>query len=192
MTESEAIRLFKCLADKSRLQILKSLAIEDMYVERLAERLGLTAPTISFHLKKLADAGAVHSYKNQYYTMYALCRDVFQARILDIVSEKSDEAALQAQREAKYRQRVLDSFFEYGKLKTIPAQRKKERIILEELVKAFEPGRFYTEREVNIIIADYYDDFCTLRRDMVDEKLLGRSREAYWRIVPEDKNPEEA
>jgi len=192
MTESEAIRLFKCLADKSRLQILKSLAIEDMYVERLAERLGLTAPTISFHLKKLADAGAVHSYKNQYYTMYALCRDVFQARILDIVSEKSDEAALQAQREAKYRQRVLDSFFEYGKLKTIPAQRKKERIILEELVKAFEPGRFYTEREVNIIIADYYDDFCTLRRDMVDEKLLGRSREAYWRIVPEDKKPEEA
>ena len=30
MTESEAILLFKCLADKSRLQILKSLALEDM------------------------------------------------------------------------------------------------------------------------------------------------------------------
>ena len=56
MTETEAIRLFKCLSDKSRLQILKSLAIEDMYVERLAERLGITAPTVSFHLKKLADA----------------------------------------------------------------------------------------------------------------------------------------
>lgn len=51
MTEAEAIRLFKCLSDKSRLQILKSLAIEDMYVERLAERLGITAPTVSFHLK---------------------------------------------------------------------------------------------------------------------------------------------
>ena len=57
MTESEAILLFKCLADKSRLQILKSLALEDMYVERLAERLNLTPPTISFHLKKLAEAG---------------------------------------------------------------------------------------------------------------------------------------
>lgn len=42
MTEADAINLFKCLADKSRLQILKSLAVEDMYVERLAERLGLT------------------------------------------------------------------------------------------------------------------------------------------------------
>lgn len=59
MNEAEAVRLFKCLSDKSRLQILKSLAIEDMYVERLAERLNLTAPTVSFHLKKLADAGAV-------------------------------------------------------------------------------------------------------------------------------------
>ena len=63
MTETEAIKLFKCLADKSRLQILKSLSLEDMYVERLAERLGLTPATISFHLKKLADTGAVTSYQ---------------------------------------------------------------------------------------------------------------------------------
>ena len=78
MTEAEAIRLFKCLSDKSRLQILKSLAIEDMYVERLAERLGITAPTVSFHLKKLADAGAVSSYKSQYYMMYSLKKDIFE------------------------------------------------------------------------------------------------------------------
>ena len=32
MTENEALQLFKCLADRSRLQILKSLAIEDMHV----------------------------------------------------------------------------------------------------------------------------------------------------------------
>lgn len=61
MTESDAIRLFKCLADKSRLKILKSLMVEDMYVERLAERLDLSAPTITFHVKKLMDAGAVES-----------------------------------------------------------------------------------------------------------------------------------
>ena len=54
MTDQEALQLFKCLADRSRLQILKSLAIEDMDVERLADRLDLTAPTVSFHLKKLS------------------------------------------------------------------------------------------------------------------------------------------
>ena len=169
MTETEAIRLFKCLSDKSRLQILKSLAMEDMYVERLAERLGITAPTVSFHLKKLADAGAVTSYKSQYYTMYSLNKDIFETSMLDIIREKSDEADAQAQRDAVYRQKVIDAFFEYGKLKAIPTQRKKERII-------------YSEREVNIIIADFYDDFCTIRRDMIGEGLMDRDTRGYWRV----------
>lgn len=182
MRETEAIKLFKCLSDKSRLQILKSLTIEDMDVERLAGRLGLTPATISFHLKKLSEAGAVTSYKKQYYTMYSLCKDVFMSRIIDIISEKSDEAALQQQRDADYRKRVIDSFFEYGKLRSIPAQRKKERIILEEIAKAFEPGRIYTEREVNIIIADFHDDFCTIRRDMIGEKIMDRENGKYWLV----------
>ena len=181
MTETQALMLFKCLADRSRLQILKSLALEDMYVERLAERLGLTPPTISFHLKKLADAGAVKSYKTQYYTMYALEKSVFMTSILDLIQEKSDEAELQKQRDEAYRKKVIDTFFEYGKLKSIPMQKKKERIILEEIVNSFEPGRRYTEREVNIILADFHDDFCTLRRDMIGEKLLARDHQIYWR-----------
>jgi len=185
MTETQALALFKCLADRSRLQILKSLAQEDMYVERLAERLGLTPPTISFHLKKLADAGAVTSYKTQYYTMYALEKSVFMTTILELIQEKSDEAELQRQRDEAYRQKVIDTFFEYGKLKAIPTQKKKERIVLEELVKSFELGRTYTEREVNIILADFHDDFCTLRRDMIGEKLMGRDHQTYWRIAPD-------
>ncbi len=182
MTETEAISLFKCLADKSRLQILKSLAVEDMYVERLAERLGLTASTISFHLKKLADAGAVAAYKNQYYMMYSLNKEIFQTSILEILQQESDEAQKQAKRDADYRQRVIDAFFEYGKLKSIPAQLKKERIVLEVIAEAFEFNRIYSEREVNIIIADFYDDFCTIRRDMIGERLLGRNGMEYWRI----------
>ena len=181
MTETQALTLFKCLADRSRLQILKSLSMEDMYVERLAERLGLTPPTISFHLKKLYDAGAVHSYKTQYYTMYALEKSIFMTSILDLIQEKSDEADLQRQRDEAYRKKVIDAFFEYGKLKAIPTQKKKERIVLEEMVKAFEHGRLYSEREVNIILADFYDDFCTLRRDMIGEKLLARDHQTYWR-----------
>ena len=182
MTETQALALFKCLADRSRLQILKSLAQEDMYVERLAERLGLTPPTISFHLKKLADAGAVKSYKTQYYTMYALEKSVFMTSILELIQEQSDEAELQRQRDEAYRQKVLDSFFAYGKLKTIPMQKKKERIVLEEIVKSFEFDRKYTEREVNIILADFHDDFCTLRRDMIGEKLMARDMQIYWRV----------
>lgn len=179
MSEQEAIQLFKCLADKSRLQILKSLALQDMWVERLAERLNLSAPTISFHLKKLEEAGAVTSRKDQYYMMYSLNKEIFSARMIDIINEKSDELDEQKKREEQYRTKVLNAFFEYGKLKSIPSQRKKERVILEEISKSFESGRVYTEREVNIIIADFYDDFCTLRRDMISEGIFHRENSMY-------------
>ena len=124
MQDDQAIKLFKCLADKSRLQILKSLMKEDMYVELLAERLSLSPATISFHLKKLEDAGCVASRKEQYYTMYSLCRDVFMTRILDIIGEESSEAQLQAQRESEYREKILKTFFVYNRLVSIPAQRR--------------------------------------------------------------------
>ena len=177
MTELQAISLFKCLADKSRIQILKSLMEEDMYVERLSERL-----SISFHLKKLVDAGAVKSRKEQYYTMYAINGDVFNVSILDILKEKSEEKSLQDERDEAYRKKVIDAFFEYGKLKSIPSQRKKELIVLEEIAKAFEKGRDYTEREINLIIADFNDDFCTIRRDMISEHILTRDNMIYRKL----------
>ncbi len=182
MGDAEAVRLFKCLADKSRLQILRSLTLEDMDAERLAERLDLTPATISFHMKKLMEAGVVSSYKQQYYTFYTLHREVFDTPIMDIIVGASEEAETQDKREAEYRRRVIESFFEYGKLKSIPVQRKKERIILEEIAKSFEVGKVYTEREVNIIIADFHDDFCTIRRDMISEKIMAREDGKYWLV----------
>ena len=181
MLETDAIKLFKCLADKSRLQILKSLIQEDMYVERLAERLGLTPATISFHLKKLEDAKAVTSYKEQYYTMYSIRQEVFMTNIIDIIREESDEAAKQRQREEEYRNKVIATFFEYGKLKAIPSQRKKERICLEEIAKSFEIGKEYDEKDVNAIIENYFDDYCTIRRDMISEKIMDRQGTTYIR-----------
>ena len=179
MLEADAIKLFKCLADKSRLQILKSLSKEDMYVERLAERMGLTPATISFHLRKLEDANAVTSYKEQYYTMYSLCQDVFNMNIIDIIKEESEVIDEQKEREDAYREKIIKTFFEYGKLKSIPAQRKKQRICLEEISKAFITGKEYGEKEVNEIIMQYHEDFCTIRRDMISEHIMEREGSTY-------------
>ena len=180
MSEVEAIQLFKCLADKSRLMILKFLCEEPMYVERMASRLGITAPTVSFHLKKLMEAGIVCATKDQYYTMYSINENLLTSRIIDIIKEESSEKQEVNLREEKYRKKVIESFFEYGKLKSIPVQRKKEQIILEEIAKSFEAGKRYTEREVNIIIADYNDDFCTIRRDMISFGIFAREGSEYW------------
>lgn len=176
MTDNEAIKIFKSLSDKSRLMILKCLAKEPMYVERLAERISLTPSTVSFHLKKLEEAKIVTKEKEQYYVIYHMNEHILKSTLLDIIKEESSEQKLQEEREEKYRKKVLDSFFEYGKLKAIPVQRKKEKIVLEEIAKAFELEKEYTEREVNIIIADFYDDFCTIRRDMISERILTRKK----------------
>lgn len=91
-------------------------------------------------------------------------------------------SALQKERDENYRKKVIDSFFRYGKLKSIPSQRKKERIVLEEIAKAFEPGREYTEKEINLLIADFHDDFCTIRRDMISEGILTRDKMMYRKL----------
>lgn len=180
MTDQEAIVFFKCLADKSRLTILKSLMEEDMYVERLAERLGVTSATVSFHLKKLEEAGAVCSYKDQYYMMYRVNKEAFEVSILDILREKTSESDAQTEREEAYRRKVIAAFFEYGKLRSIPCQSKKERIVLEEIAKAFESGREYAESEVNDILLGFHEDYCTLRKDMVSEGLLSRDNNSVY------------
>lgn len=181
MKEQDALALFKCLADKSRLQILKSLIQEDMYVERLAERLALTPATISFHLRKLEEAGAVSSRKEQYYTMYSIRREVFMTRILDIIAEESGEADMQKKRDAAYREKILSTFFVYGRLVSIPAQRKKRRVCLEEIARSFEPGRPYTEKEVNETIERFHEDYCSIRREMICEGIMDRSGGVYMR-----------
>ena len=180
MTETETIALFKALADKSRLQILKSLAMEDMYVERLAQRPELTPATISFHLKKLEETGLVEAKKEQYYTMYSLNRTLLDQPVSQLALGDRQQLDAQALKEQQYRENVLKNLFEYGKLKTIPVQRKKRRIVLEKLAENFEAGVHYPEKQVNLILADFHDDFCTLRREMIAEGIMARDKGEYW------------
>lgn len=184
MGEDELVALLKCLADRSRLRIVRALAAEDLYVELLSERLALAPSTVSFHLRKLAEAGIVSSYRTQYYVMYALNREKLDHNLLVLVSASAGDEDEQERREEAYRQRVIDSFFEYGCLAAIPRQRKKKRIVLEVAAERFEPGRLYSEREVNDVLSPIYDDVCTLRRDLVGEGLLARDARGYWRPAP--------
>ena len=182
MTEEQVLRLFKCLADRSRLRIVQSLLREEMYVELLAQRLGLTPATISFHLKKLEEAGLVTSRPDQYYTMYALRREELTLPVVELIAGATDQSSQQELREEQYRKKVIETFFEYGRLKAIPAQRKKERICLEEIAKSLEAGRIYTEPELNEVLLGFHEDYCTLRRDMISEGLLRRENGLYEKV----------
>ena len=180
MTQTEAVSLGKCLADASRLELIRALNDGSKYVELLSELLGRSPSTISFHLKKLEEAGLVEAVKEQYYTVYSLKPQALEARLMDVICPPGAPMDAQAQREQLYREKVLENLFEYGKLKVIPVQRKKRRIVLEKLAESFEKGRVYSEREVNLLLAQYHDDFCTLRREMVAERIMNRNKEGYW------------
>jgi DNA-binding transcriptional ArsR family regulator len=70
-----SIRLFKALGDESRLRILRFLASGDLYLTEIAERMGLSKPTVSHHLALLRAAGLVTITQAGALTYYSLRRD---------------------------------------------------------------------------------------------------------------------
>lgn len=176
------IEVFKCLSDQSRLNIVHMLLKKPMYVELVANSLGLANSTVSFHLKKLEKAGIVYSYKDQYYTMYALNKDVLDLPLSKLVTLEKKESKSLDDKEEEYKQRVLKAFFPKNELLQIPVQRKKKQIILQKLAEDFEIGKEYTEKEVNELILEHHEDFCTLRRDFISEKMFTRDKGIYKRV----------
>ncbi len=79
--------------------------------------------------------------------------------------------------------RLASTFFDpiSGKLKSIPAQRKKRAAVLEVILTEFEPNRVYDEKEVNEIIRRFHSDVCTIRREFVMEKMMTRKEGKYMR-----------
>jgi DNA-binding HxlR family transcriptional regulator len=173
---------FKVLSDDSRLKIIASLYKEPMYVERLSNRLDLHPSTVSFHLKKLQENELVFSKKEQYYTMYYLHESAFDVHLLDILKKISTVSPTEEEREAAYNQKIIDTFFEAGQLKSIPVQRKKRLVILKKIAEDFEMNKPYKEVDVNHMISQYHFDFCTIRREFIMNKLFIRDKGIYTRI----------
>ena len=175
---SDALGLFKALSDETRLKILRALNEKDMYVELLAERLQLSAPTVSFHMKKLLAAGLVDVRREKYYNMYSLRRAIFDAKLGGLVLEGASPAG-EALREEQYRRKVIRTFMPDGYCETLPAQVKKRMIVFREIFERFEPGRSYPEKEVNAIISQVHGDFCTVRRAFIGLGWMRREKGVY-------------
>jgi ArsR family transcriptional regulator len=80
MSETQAratASLFKALADPGRVRILNLLAVsmEPVCVCNLTELLGVGQPTVSFHMKKLMDAGLLDREQRGIWAFYSLRED---------------------------------------------------------------------------------------------------------------------
>lgn len=167
------VALLKVIADETRLRILGLLADRDHTGKELAEVLGLTPPTVSHHMRKLGDAGVVTATADAQRMIYSLNAQLLRdVRKQPTQSPASDGAV-------DDREKTLRNFFDGKRLKSIPAKRKQRVIVLQELLKRFEPGKTYPEAEVNDVLRDAHEDYATLRRELVDYGFMVREKGIY-------------
>lgn len=174
--------LFKALGHSVRLLILNLVRIKPRHGEELAAILRLNPATISHHLTKLTDAGLLQARKDQYYQTYTLNTEHVGKTLADLIHLPQPEISSGVEQDA-YRFKVLKTFFRHGRLIQLPAQLKKRLVVLEKISESFEPGREYTEREVNHILLDFNDDVASLRRGLIEHKLMARSKGIYRKMV---------
>ena len=162
------------LADPTRLKVVAALALGADTVEDVAHAAGLPLKDVALAARRLARNGLVRRDGHR----LELLADEFQAaaraaaEAVPPPERLSDDPAEAA---------VLGAFVRDGRLTSIPAQRSKRLVVLDHLVRVFEPGVRYPEREVNALLAAWHPDVAALRRYLVDEGLLTREAGVYWR-----------
>jgi len=189
MTETEiapVLRFFKALAHESRLRLLGFVAQRARTVQELARLVGLTEPTTSHHLGLLREAGLVtlrvegnlHWYDFQPSELASLAKSVLARQN---VAQWAGEAR------AEKPDRLIQNYLESdGRLRLIPASRKKRYPVVAWLAAHFDLDRQYREAEVNQILQTRHWDSATIRRELVGYRMLAREKGTYWRL-PEDQ-----
>ncbi|MFD6209100.1 metalloregulator ArsR/SmtB family transcription factor [Peribacillus sp. NPDC060253] len=183
MQLEKLVAFHKTIGDVTRIRILSILANGPKHGQALAGILKLTAPTISHHITKLKDANLVTDRKEKNTVYYFLNEDVlehYSAALPKMVSNKGDTNKVDNQKLIVEHKKILDNFFTAdGRLKTIPAQRKKKMIVLYHIASSLENGRKYSEKELNEFIQTFHDDYATIRRELIIGSIMYRENSIY-------------
>ena len=187
--DEQLLTFFKALADANRLKIVGLLSQQPYTVEQLAALLNLRSPTVSHHLKLLSEAGLVSARAESYYNLYHLESGVLEQIASHLLAQdKLPSMAAEVDLDAYDRMVLRNVVLPDGRLKVIPSQRKKREVVLRHILKSFQPGMHYTEKQVNDILLHFHEDTATLRREMIAYKLMKRSEGRYWRTDDQDQS----
>jgi hypothetical protein len=184
--EDDLLQFFKVMADETRLKIIGLLARESYSGAMLAEILYLTPATVSHHLAKLAEAGLVSARMDGHAKLYTLRLDALHAMASRLLAPGTLPAEAAPDQDAFDRKVLADFSRPDGTLKQIPVQQKKLQAVLRRLVKEFEPGRRYPEKQVNTLLGRYHADTASLRRALIEYRLMQRAGGVYWRAPGKD------
>ncbi len=184
--DEQLLTFFKALADANRLKIIGLLSQQPYSVEQLAALLNLRPPTVSHHLKLLSEAGLVSARAESYYNVYQLESGALEQIATSLLAQdKLPKMASDVDMEAYDKMVLRNVMLPDGRLKVIPAQRKKREVVLRHILKEFQLGIRYTEQQVNEILTRFHNDTATLRREMIVYKLMDRAEGEYWKIENE-------
>jgi len=181
----ELLVFFKALADPSRLKLVGLLAQQSYTVEQLAAMLNLGVSTTSHHLTRLAKAGLVTAQADGYYNVYSLRTEVLSEMARRLLRKEDLPKLAQEVDRTSYDRKVLAVFSKPdGSFRAFPVQEKKFLVLLRHAAEAFEPGKKYTEKQVNQILSRFHEDTAQLRRGLVAYQLMAREGGGgkYWRL----------
>jgi len=197
----QLVTFYKAMGDTTRIRILAILANGPLHGQALAGKLGVTPPTITHHMAKLREAALVYERRDKntiyFYLHEANVKRLSQAivNVLEHAKKGTDESLWEEEgkeanegggRPLVESLQVLRTFFTAdGRLKQIPAQRKKKLIVFEHMVRGLEKGRKYTEAQINEYIRQFHEDYATIRREFVMNHYMYREDGIY------ELNPEE-
>jgi len=164
------------LADDDRRAVFAALVLGATDLADIRRRSGLEVRPAARALQRLVDPGLVVQGDDG---SLHLLGEAFglaaraEAETRTRSTEHDDEPAEAA--------RVLRAFVRDGRLISIPSVHSKRLIVLDWLAQRFEPGHRYSEKRVNLILAQVHADTAALRRYMVDDDFLSRENGEYWR-----------
>jgi DNA-binding MarR family transcriptional regulator len=182
--ERDDLLLFlKALADRSRLRLLGLLAQREHSVQELAALAGLKEPTVSHHLSMLKRLGLVSQRQDANTRWYALEPDAITALAKRLSSPEQIALLAGASPASDWQAKVIETFVAPdGKIRSIPASRKKRWALLAWLVRQFDEDHRYPEKEINARLLARHWDSATLRREFIDYRMMARERGSYWRL----------
>jgi biotin operon repressor len=182
------VAFYKTMGDPTRIRIVAILAKGPLHGQAIAGKLGLSAPTITHHLKKLRDIHVVYDRRVKNTIYFYLNESLInqQAKVFTELLEKKGEELDEMVESSIERQKIIDNFFtKTGKLKNIPAQRKKKLIVFEHMIQGLKIGEKYEEIQLNEYIKQFHDDYATIRREFIINHYMFRENGIY------ELNPEE-
>jgi hypothetical protein len=172
----DARELVGLLADADRRAVVAALVLGAPDEQGARRDAGLDARRFAKALHRLVDAGLV--LRDGDGTLHLLAESFRLAARAEAARHAPPDEHTDAPAEVA---RVLRAFVRDGRLVSIPSVASKRRVVLDWLAQGFEPGRQYTEADVNAALRRVHPDTAALRRYLVDEGFLARARGEYWR-----------